>query len=675
MTADAPTLATIEPKPPAADRPAGAKDYELGLLFVHGMGEQERGDTITQMGDALAEWLRKQLANRGDETAATETDFRIREASLRGGESSGLAHASVEVSGTSDGVKTTQSWLLAESWWADAFRPATFSELVAWAIAVGPWLIASQEAGLRQRLSLADAFGKQPFWRRVADRVVAGILVIIAALVAAIITPLALGLLVLSLVPVPVVSDFIRRLVQNLSGSFGDLLVLVRSPVRFAAMAERVRDDIDELHERAERVMVVAHSQGSAVAWHAIRRAAQVPAADRARVDLFLSFGQAFRKLKSLHRLHTRVRPLDQFWFAALATLSTLTLVTAALQLWTVLVTLVESEGRIGGLWDRAAFNVAGAAVCFGVVAVIQRILRLEAEKNDKAAEVTVIEDLAEVRAAFPAFRWLDLWASADPAPNGPLFTRPVDGVLSLRIRNLASTALDHSVYWSNVTEFVSAVAFAGASLLGWSPIGTSALPPSLRVASEIREIRVSILALARVAVFAALIAALWAVRDLLPDIGGAVLGFVDSLPQLPDWFEGWEPGWRGGVAAAALVGVAAVSWWILAGTWHAVIRVDEEAFFADGEQPVWHRWAVAWGVAALVLPTATVLWLTFNVRPAAGFVYGLLGLFGVLVVVVLLRGHEPRLSDPQPGPADRPSSRGRASHAAGATEAGDRQT
>jgi len=30
-----------------------AKQYRLGLLFVHGMGEQARGDTVTEMGDAL----------------------------------------------------------------------------------------------------------------------------------------------------------------------------------------------------------------------------------------------------------------------------------------------------------------------------------------------------------------------------------------------------------------------------------------------------------------------------------------------------------------------------------------------------------------------------------------------------------------------------------------------
>ena len=34
----------------------------VGILFVHGMGEQVQGDSVTEMGDALTEWLRKWLA-------------------------------------------------------------------------------------------------------------------------------------------------------------------------------------------------------------------------------------------------------------------------------------------------------------------------------------------------------------------------------------------------------------------------------------------------------------------------------------------------------------------------------------------------------------------------------------------------------------------------------------
>ena len=54
--------------------PPPEKTYRLGILFVHGMGQQERGDTITQMGDALTEWLRRWLGN---------DRFSLRDATLR----------------------------------------------------------------------------------------------------------------------------------------------------------------------------------------------------------------------------------------------------------------------------------------------------------------------------------------------------------------------------------------------------------------------------------------------------------------------------------------------------------------------------------------------------------------------------------------------------------------
>lgn len=98
-----------------------AKQYRLGLLFVHGMGEQERGDTITQMGDALTEWLRRWIRPPGN--------FTIREATLREGHETSVgttgpsSHVSVVLT---DADGSSQEWLLAESFWAGAFRPATF---------------------------------------------------------------------------------------------------------------------------------------------------------------------------------------------------------------------------------------------------------------------------------------------------------------------------------------------------------------------------------------------------------------------------------------------------------------------------------------------------------------------------------------------------------------------
>ena len=636
------TLVAPEPEPPPE------KTYRLGILFVHGMGQQERGDTITQMGDALTEWLRRWLGN---------DRFSLRDATLRGPEAtaagttspaaSGRANATVVLTRRKDDPEPGDKWLLAESWWADAFRQATLGELVAWAIGVGPWLIASQAAGLEHRLRRP---GRSPL-RWLIDEAVFAILVIIAAVVAALITPLALALLLFSLIPIPVISGFVQGLARNLSGSFGDLLVFVRSPVRFAAMAERVRQDIEWLDRNCDRIMVVAHSQGSAVAWQAIRRTAQRPEGERAQIAMFFTFGQAFRKLKSLHRLHTRVGGFRQFLFAALATASTLFLLIAGVVGYFTVGTLIGAGGDLGELWDRAALAVVAIVASFVTVGIIQLLLAKYAEANDAKAQDLILNDVVDVRAALPGISWVDLWASADPAPNGPLFTKQVDGVASYRIRNLASTALDHSVYWSNMTEFVSAVAFAASSVTKAGPLGSEPIPARLRQAAGVREIRVTALACARVAVLAASVATLIALVKDLPDIGIAITGFLSKLPLVGNLFVGWGGTLLGALGAAAIAIVAFTIWSLLLSTWHAVIRTDEARFFGRSSQETWTIWAVLWAAAAAAIPTAVIAWLAVSRADLTFFViFAAITVVGVMVVIRLLRSDEPRLADPTAG-------------------------
>ena len=650
MSRDVPMWTRVGPAIDSALRilvePPKPKDYRLGILFVHGMGEQERGDTITQMGDALTEWLRRWLGN--DRFSLQDATLRSREAAAAGTTSpstSGRANASVILNRKKGGPEDPgDQWLLAESWWADVFRPATLGELVAWAIGVGPWLIASQAAGLQHRLRPPD----RPMARRLIDDFVFVILVLIAAVVAALITPLALALLLFSLIPIPIVSGFVQGIARNLAGSFGDLLVFVRSPVRFAAMAERVRQDIEWLDLNCDRIMVVAHSQGSAVAWHAIRRTAQREEGKRAQVAMFFTFGQAFRKLKSLHRLHTRVGGLRQFKFAALATLSTLCLLIAGVVSFVAAGMLIGAEGDLARFWDEAWLAVVIGLASFFFVGVIQLRLAKDAGANDGKAQELILEDVADVQAALPGIRWVDLWASADPAPNGPLFTEEVPGVDSYRVRNLASTALDHSVYWSNVTEFVSAVAFAASSLTPSGPLGSDPIPPRLRQAAAVREVRVTALACARVLMVAAAVATLIGLRRDLPDIGSAITGFLSTLPLVGDWFRGWEGAAAGAVSSIAIVAVAFAAWWLLLSGWHAVIRTDEARFFGRLSQPALTVWAVVWAVAAAAIPTAVIAWLAVTRSDLTFFViFAAIAVIGVLVVLRLLRSDEPRLANP----------------------------
>ncbi len=607
--ADVPTNATA---PRAAATATDKKRYRVGVLFVHGMGEQEQGDSVTEMGDALTEWLRKWLGNVPD------ARFKIREAKLRSGSQpvtgtpdhpiGGQAHVSVTISDESKNPLPDQEWLLTESWWAKGFRQASFGELVAWAISAGPWLIASQRMGLETRFMAAAAAAPRSAFRRVLDRLAGAILTVFAAVIASVITPVFLALLVISTVPIPGLTDLTRALVKNLSGSFGDLLILVRSPVRFAAMAEQVRSDIDWVSRDCDRVIVLAHSQGSAVSWHAIRRMAELPEPKRSEVALFFSFGQAFRKLKSLYLVH-QSSGWQKFRFVALATASTGFLLLAATQGYRVMGEIITRRFDPGLVMSNVGTNVGAFLGALLVVFLLQEWLSNLTRDNYDVAEAETYKEINAVQLAMPGFRWVDLWASADPAPNGPLLATLPNGVESYKIRNLANTILDHSVYWSNVTVFVSAVAFAAASLAPPSPIGTTDLHPGqLREAAKIRGRRVSMLLAGRMLFLAGLVVALWGVRKHLPTWGDEILGWVNALPLLPDWFAGWPPVVYGFVAAAIVIVIGSVGWVLLVKAWSGVIAMDEGAFFGRVESSAGDAMAIGWMVLATTALTAVIL-------------------------------------------------------------------
>jgi hypothetical protein len=588
------------------------KPYRVGVLFVHGMGEQAQGDSVTEMGDALTEWLRKWLA------PVEKSVFKIREARLRSGGQvlggtpghpiGGQAHVSVTIADESKEPRAEQEWLLAESWWATTFRQATLFELVTWAFSAGPWLIASQRAGLENRFRAAA--GPSPGTLRRALNVVAALfLTLVAAVVASAITPVFLALLVFSLIPVPGLTDVVRAIATNLTGSFGDLLILVRSPVRFAAMAEQVRSDMADLCGRCERVIVLAHSQGSAVSWHAIRRTSEQHPSQQARIDLFLSFGQAFRKLKSLYLVQT-APGRKKLTFFGLATISTVLLLIVGYNGAGILGEGITSRMDLGEIVRDSSANLRWLAGALIGVLVVQELLVRMANDNDRAGEREIHDEIRDVQKAMPGFRWLDLWASADPAPNGPLLADLPTGVESYKIRNVASTLLDHSIYWSNRTVFVSAVAFAAASLAPPSPMGTrERIPAALREAAKVRGRRVTLLLAARILFIVAFVTTLWGARNRLPDWGGGTLDWIDSLP-LPDWFGDWPPLVNGFVAAALVGIIAVVLWWVTIKGWDIVIGADEGAFFGRRPAVEWSALLIVWLIGAVAIPTAVMVGL-----------------------------------------------------------------
>lgn len=638
-------------QPPASLTPVVAATAKvrprIGILFVHGMGEQERGDTLTQMGDAVSEWIRRAVQDNKD------IDFSIRHAILRSGEQGpdddevslgATAHVTIRIADRRDASRT-QEWLLAESWWADVFRPATFGETALWAIAVGPSVITGQLVNLVRRLVFEDRswmHGNLVSLVLLVPRlIVAVVLTIVAIAAAALLTPLAIGLFLLSLIPIPFISSFAKGVAANLAASFGDLLVLVRSPIRFAAMAERVKKDIDAVGRQCDDMFVVAHSQGSAVAWHAIRRvasarAAQVGVVTPSTLTRFVSFGQALRKLKALYLFNTEGEPWRTV-ATLLASLITLLLAGVAWLVGTALVTALMGRMPDPASAITVTYLLAGAVVLLVPLAVIVR-------GNEVAAQQKIADELSSVRGGLgERFEWVDLWASADPAPNGPVLDELPAGVTSYRIRNGASTLFDHSTYWSNVTEFVSAIVLLAAHRT--HPPGISApawVPKRLRDAARTRDRRATMLAVARIVFFTGLVVGLVAFADRLPDLGAQVAVWLQGIPFLPDdWFEAWS---EFALAAAGLLTatLAALLGWAVLGWFRSLVdRLDVRAFFAGTRSWLAELAAWAWLVVAVAAPwvAMVLLGLELDPLPVALWWHAGVSIALILMWLVLQRG------------------------------------
>src|SRR5262249_53462611 len=65
----------------------------------------------------------------------------------------------------------------------------------------------------------------------------------------------------------------------------------------------------------------------------------------------------------------------------------------------------------------------------------------------------------APVRRPSNLIRWVDLYASSDPVPNGETRTNNADKPESIPIWNLGSIFADHTAYWANRDGFVLRVA------------------------------------------------------------------------------------------------------------------------------------------------------------------------------------------------------------------------
>jgi hypothetical protein len=497
---------------------------EFGVLFVPGFTEQRPGTAIASFAGAIYRWLFRWNATPQTWQASPPTLSQAELASAWSADD-GPAHATLTVPlGLSTGEREAR-WLLAESSWADLFTPPHFLGIARWIWKVSTCLLVLQFVIpiLRHwhRAQRAD----KSLHRRLADRAVAVCylgLMAVAAMASVLVSILLLALAVVEKLPIPRIDEAVRWVAVRISAVLGDSYMLAHCPVQFAAMRTQVARDLRWLQDRCERVALVAHSQGAAIAHQVLKDGDD----HLGNVRAFVTLGQGISKLHLLWRMDWDPQAYRAAWWSR------------------VLVTTGMFSAGLPGVGLLAAHWTSGAIVKFlvslpvavGMLATGFMIIAIGVIAAMHAVCGDLEQDLALPEAGF---WWSDYYASADPVSNGPLVTGsgnvPGRGQTRLlpvpcnQVYNSASILFDHNRYLRNQDQLLSRLMNdLAAAAYGDSRAGPKVVRDDDLITVGRRRHRLVLLLIGARIVSAAILAGLW-----LANLGSLLKGPMNRLVDL----------------------------------------------------------------------------------------------------------------------------------------------
>lgn len=385
----------------------------VGIVFVHGIGTQEAGETLLDWGGAI---IRALLDVRVGHKASADP---VIDCQLDPGPGESR-YIELQLPGTTiDGTQIPeQHWVMTEAWWAQRVRPPAFGQMAEWLGPRGairrillallprgrgihdPRLRAAVEhhplrrtaAGLVEEVAEhgpPEGMASEPNSRlRGATKVTAQLY--LQALSALILVVYGALRSIEKLMPIGPLKDaaLTRPIDEFVLDWFGDVYVLLGDPAQAASVRGRLVDALSDLQAvRCDEINVVAHSGGAIVSYMTLADQGSA----HLRVDRLITLGEG----------------LNLAW-----------LLTAG--------------------QDREALDDA----------------RIRYER--------LYKPVLETR---PELRWHDFWASQDPAPVGVLqfptvATDRMDEQMLGRVEshgvwNQLSFGQDHGGYWDNDEEFL----------------------------------------------------------------------------------------------------------------------------------------------------------------------------------------------------------------------------
>jgi hypothetical protein len=588
---------------PAEVSPEPERTPTLGVLLVHGIGEQRQGETLIRYGDALACWLTRWLSKGAEIDPGNAAAVSVRKADLEPGDS-----ASAQVTLTiRDPVG--REWLLAESWWADTFRAPKARPLLIWLLTILPYMLLEQFfAPLRRAKYLRDHPGDQEISGRLVTfgRYAAFVLLLLAALPLAGIGIVAVALLLVPmLIPIDRVRDLAKAAALKLANTVGDSFVLTSSPLQFDAMTCRVARDLENLAAQVDDVVVVAHSQGTAVAYEAIMNYERPE-----RLRLFVTVGQALEKLAGVRALRREPRRFRYVyaWLGVVCFYLFVAFTTRG-------ITLVTTSGRAHSaelLVDYALASIGFLGFAFMLTHLIRLIGEARAWEPGPI-ELPSSDPQLDPR---PPVQWINYYASADPVSNGPLFENERPGWMTeVEVWNHASVLSDHTTYVGCQDGFLGLLAVdlleqqAGSEITdGWSDELERALRRRWRRVTWLAASR----SLAAVGALAGAIS-IWS-RGHLKDVGEVVSFVRNGVHYVSLPLRNTLGLSRDVIGDTTLTAIILVSLVVLAGylmlvsLWKQWEAVDVRGFFSRSERPPPPLGGVPFAIFATALALVTTL-------------------------------------------------------------------
>ncbi|HJW49566.1 MAG TPA: hypothetical protein VJ726_09130 [Candidatus Limnocylindria bacterium] len=260
---------------------AKTRDAEqVGVVFVHGIGQQSESYTVREFGGPILRWLQEWHKRRGLDLCVTSSDLTYGEVAQR--------PARFKIDLDEFEKHPAQTWFFAEAWWASRLSAPNLGQMTWWG------LKSAVVRSLRLAEVVVASFQKLPQSPKAIVEVISSLLLFLGYVSAAILSvPLILMLYVLAQIPGPVERAVmsLRNFVQD---QIGDFYAFMWDDIQAVHVRGSVAATIRHLVDKCgcKRIAVVAHSQGSVVAYDALC-SESVPPADLALVTTLVTFGSA----------------------------------------------------------------------------------------------------------------------------------------------------------------------------------------------------------------------------------------------------------------------------------------------------------------------------------------------------------------------------------------------